>query len=68
MTAPFSALKWSPIVLSILVMPLSGQETPEKWYDSGRQRVERNLSLRQESDEVPIACLLYTSPSPRDRG
>ena len=55
MTTPFRTLSWSPIVLWTLVMPLSGQETPEKWYDSGRQRVERNLSLRQASGEVPIA-------------
>ena len=55
MTTLFRHFNWSPIVLWILVMPLSGQETPEEWYDSGRQRVERNLSLRQESGEVPIA-------------
>jgi alkaline phosphatase len=35
--------------------PLLGQETPEKWYESGQQRVERNLSLRRESSEEPIA-------------
>ena len=32
------------------------------------QRVRINLDLAVDEGEHPIICLLYTSPSPRDRG
>ena len=55
MTMPFKNLTWTPIALWILATPLLGQETPETWYESGQERVEKNLSLRQRSGEAPLA-------------
>ena len=55
MTYLSKTLVWCPIALWASAMSLSAQETPEKWYDAGQQRVERNLSFRSEAGSFPTA-------------
>ena len=42
--------------------------TKEFTDDAGRRKLKGNMDIELAIDVMEMACLLYTSPSPRDRG
>ena len=54
---------------SIFILPPSIYSLEERIKSRGDEDLEAiNLRLKNAKDELAYACLLYTSPSPRDRG
>ena len=52
--------------------PLWSEQNPEDWWDATvatiRSVLRKSKVKKAEVKAIGLSCLLYTSPSPRDRG
>ena len=70
---PFAGLASQKNHMAIYLMCIYGIEEQERWFREAWARTGKKLDMGKSCvrfkklEDLPLDCLLYTSPSPRDR-